>query len=296
MKPDQDKLGLFLGFVGVMIFGATLPATKLAVPELGFGFLTGGRAAGAGLIALAVLGLLRRPIPDARTLGTLALVSICVVWGFPLFSTYAMTRASSAHGGVILAILPLGTALAGAWINGERPSGRFWLFAGLGAALVLLFALRKSDGDQATLGLGDLALLASVVSAAIGYALSAKAARAMPGWEVISWAVALSLPVSVPAAIATAPLSFSSVGAPSWAGFLYVTVMSQYVGFFAWNAGLKLGGVARVSQIQLLQTFVTLAVAALLLAEPIDATTLLFAVAVVAVVALGRQAPVRRAA
>lgn len=295
MVSAQDRLGLFLGFVGVVIFGATLPATRLAVPELGFGFLTAGRAAGAGLIALAVLGALRRPIPDARTLGSLALVSLCVVFGFPFFSGFAMTMSSAVHGGVILAILPLATALAGAWINGERPSGRFWAFATLGAALVLVFALRNGGGAEAGLGLGDLSLLASVASASIGYAISARVARDMPGWEVISWAVILSLPVSIPAALLTAPATVSTVSASSWAGFAYVTLMSQYVGFFAWNAGLKLGGVARVSQVQLLQTFVTLGVAATLLSEPIEATTVAFAIAVVAVVALGRRAPVRRA-
>jgi drug/metabolite transporter (DMT)-like permease len=295
MDARQERLGLLLGAVGVVIFGATLPATKLAVPELGFGFITAGRAAGAGLIALAVLAALRRPVPDVRALGLLALVSAGVVWGFPLFSSYAMTRASSAHGGVILAILPLATALAGAAINGERPSGRFWGFAALGAALVLGFALRKGDGDEAGIGLGELSLIAAVISAAIGYAISAKIARTMAGWEVISWAVVLSLPVSVPVAIRTAPADFSGVGSEAWLAFLYVTVMSQYVGFFAWNAGLKLGGVARVSQVQLLQTFVTLAIAALVLSEPVDAGTVLFAVGVVAVVALGRRAPIRRA-
>jgi drug/metabolite transporter (DMT)-like permease len=295
MDSRQDRLGLLLGFVGVVIFGATLPATRLAAPELGFGFVSAGRAAGAGLIALAVICASRRPLPDASTLKTLALVSIGVVWGFPLFSSYAMTRASSAHGGVILAILPLATALAGAWLNGERPSGRFWAFAVLGAALVLAFALSRGAGAEAGLGPGDLALLAAVASAAVGYALSAKVARNMPGWEVISWAVILALPVSIPAAVWTAPPSAAGVSASVWAAFAYVTVMSQYVGFFAWNAGLKLGGVARVSQVQLLQSFVTLTVAAFLLSEPVDVGTVLFAVAVVAVVALGRRAPVRRA-
>ena len=295
MLSAQDRLGLFLGFVGVVVFGATLPATRLAVPELGFGFLTAGRAAGAGLIALAVLGVLRRPIPNPRTLGALAAVSVCVVFGFPFFSGFAMTRSSAAHGGVILAILPLATALAGAFINGERPSGRFWGFATLGAALVLAFALSRGGDSETGLGLGELSLLASVVSAAIGYAISARVARDMPGWEVISWAVVLSLPVSIPTTLLTAPASMSTVSAPSWAAFAYVTLMSQYVGFFAWNAGLKLGGVARVSQVQLLQSFVTLAIAAVLLSEPVDAATVSFAVAVVAVVALGRRAPVRRA-
>lgn len=294
-RPFQtERLGLALGVLGVVIFGGSLPATKLAVGELGFGFLTAGRAAGAGLIALAALRLLKRPIPDNRTLVTLALISLCVVWAFPLFSGYAMTRGGAGHGGVVLAILPLATALAGAWLGGERPSRRFWAFAVAGAALVLAFVIWSGRGAESGVGLGDLALLASVVTVAVGYALSARVARTMPGWEVISWAVVIALPVSVPVAVRIAPLDVSAVGWASWAGFAYVTVMSQYVGFFAWNAGLALGGVARVSQVQLLQCFVTLSIAALLLGEPIDATTVVFAAAVVAIVALGRRAPVRR--
>jgi drug/metabolite transporter (DMT)-like permease len=296
MPAERERLGLLLGALGVTVFGATLPATRLAAPELGFGFLTAGRAAGAGLIALAVLAALRRPLPDRATFGLLMLVSLCLVWGFPLFSAYAMTQTSSAHGGVVLAILPLATALAGALLNGERPSARFWAFAVLGAALVFAFTLRGAGGSGAGLGPGDLALLASVASAATGYALSARVGRNMKGWETISWAVVLSLPISLPAAFILAPPEPAAVSAASWTAFAYVTIMSQYVGFFAWNAGLALGGVARVSQIQLLQTFVTLGVAALLLSEPIDAQTLSFALAVVAVVALGRTAPVRAAA
>jgi drug/metabolite transporter (DMT)-like permease len=76
----------------------------------------------------------------------------------------------------------------------------------------------------------------------------------------------------------------------------YVSVFSMFIGFLFWYAGLAKGGVARVGQIQLLQPFLTLAGGALLLAEPLDPATIAFAVAVIAVVALGRRVAVQQAA
>jgi drug/metabolite transporter (DMT)-like permease len=137
---------------------------------------------------------------------------------------------------------------------------------------------------------GNLYLLAAVVVTGVGYVFSARVSRRIAGWETISWCCIIALPVTIPATLWLWPADIGGVGAPSWLGFAYVAVMSQYVGFFAWNAGLAMGGVARVSQVQLLQTFVTLGVSAALLGERIDAWTLVFAAAVVAVVLAGRAA------
>lgn len=293
MTTDAERLGLALGALGVIIFGGTLPATRLAVADLDFAFVTAGRAVCAGLIAGAALWIFRRPVPARADWPTLALASALLVWGFPLCTSFAMTLGSAGHGGVVLAVMPLATALAGAWLMGERPSGRFWIVSLIGAALVLTFVVWTGDSEADGLGPGDLALLGCIVTAAIGYALSARLTRRMAGWEVISWALVLSLPLSAPVAALTAPSDWTAIRLPSWAGFAYVAVMSQYLGFFAWNAGMALGGVARVSQIQLLQTFVTLALAAWVLGEPLEPITVAFAAAVVAVVALGRRAPIR---
>jgi drug/metabolite transporter (DMT)-like permease len=101
--------------------------------------------------------------------------------------------------------------------------------------------------------------------------------------------------VTIPLAVALAPSDPGAVPARAWAGFAYVTVLSQYLGFFAWNAGLALGGIARVSQAQLLQTFVTLGIAASLNGERVDGPTWAAAIAVVGLVLVGRRAAVRRA-
>jgi drug/metabolite transporter (DMT)-like permease len=289
---SRETLGLLLGFLGVVIFGATLPATRAAVVDLAPWFVTTGRAAVAGFIALAVLLLLRRRLPAHALWRDIIIVSLCVCFGFPGLIGLAMQTVPASHGGVVLGILPLGTAICGAIFTGERPSPAYWICGIIGALLVVAFALRESD---VTLTIGDIYLFLSVIAASIGYAFSGKLSREMPGWEVISWALVIALPMTIPLAIWLMPADPLAVRNSAWIGFAYAALMSMYLGFFPWNAGLAMGGVARVSQVQLLQTFVTLIVAAIFLEERIDAVTIVFAVAVVAVVLLGRLTAVKRA-
>jgi drug/metabolite transporter (DMT)-like permease len=287
---SRETLGLLVGFVGVCIFAGTLPFTRVAVEALDPWFVTAGRASLSGLLAGAVLILLRRRVPDARTLRTIAWASFFIVGGFPALTALAMTRVEASHGGVVLGILPLATAGISAWISGERPSARFWVAAVAGAALVAGFALRDGGGRFEA---GDLMLAGAVACAAIGYNLSGRLAATMSGWEVISWILVVALPVTVPLTLWLAPADPAAVPVRCWTAFAYVTLMSQYVGFFAWNAGLALGGVTRVSQVQLLQTFVTLLIAAALNGERVDALTWAVAVLVVALVMIGRRSRIR---
>ncbi|MFO1148159.1 MAG: EamA family transporter [Alsobacter sp.] len=291
MRRSNDTLGLLLGLVGVLIFGATLPFTRIAVGWLDPWFVTAGRAALAGLVAVVLLALLRRPVPTREELGRYALVALLLAGGFPGFTGFAMRLVPASHGGVVLGILPLATAAVGALVTRERPSLQFWICAVLGAAIVVAFALRDGGGR---VDAGDMLLAGAVLSAAFGYVVSAQLARQRPGWEVISWVVVIALPVTLPVTLLTAPSHPLDVPGKAWLSFAYLGLMSQYLGFFAWNAGLAMGGVARVSQVQLLQTFVTLAVAALLQGEQVDIVTWLSAVAVVVVVMIGRRARVSR--
>ncbi len=292
-RLSRETMGLLVGGVGVVIFGITLPMTRLAVQGLDPFFVTTGRAALAGLIAALVLLIVRPTVPAGREWGWVAIGSICLVFGFPGFTGYAMQTVPSSHGGVVLGVLPLVTAGLGALVNGERPSPRFWLFAVMGALLVVGFTL-LSGGDGLHLSMGDLFLVGATLSAATGYIASAELARRRPGWEVISWLLVVSLPVTVPLALMSRPTAPFDIALGPWIGFAYVTIMSQYVGFFAWNAGMAMGGVARVSQVQLLQTFVTLAAAALILGEDVTLVTWIVAIAVLALVLAGRRAPVRK--
>lgn len=264
-------LGVVLGLLGVVIFGATLPFTRLAVADLDPWFVTAGRAALSGGLAALVLLVLRRPWPDRATLARLALAAFCLAIAFPGLIGLAMREVDASHGGVVLGLLPIATAAASAAMTGERPSLGFWLAALAGAALVVGFSMSQAGG---TLAAGDLYLAGAVAISAIGYVLCGQLAQTgRPGWEVISWVLVVALPVTAPAAFWLAPAAPAAVPASAWIGFAYVTLMSQYVGFFAWNAGLALGGIARVSQTQLLQTFVTLGVAALVNGEAVPPST-----------------------
>lgn len=286
-------LGLLSGFVGVVMFGATLPFTRLALAELSPWFITFGRAALAGALALALVLALRRPWPlrDRAAMRDLCVAAACLVFGFPLSMAIAMQTVPAAHGGVVLGLLPLATAFAALLFAGERPSRGLFIASALGAGLVMVFALRK--GGAGPFGRGDSFLLFAVVVCAIGYAVSGRLARRMAGWEVVAFMLIISLPVTVPLAVLTFPAG--AVGATSWGALLYVALFSQFVGFFFWNAGLAMGGIARVGQVQLLQTFVTVGLAWPVNGEVPDAETLLFAGGVVAAVALaqraGRRAP-----
>lgn len=289
---SREMLGLVLGIVGVCIFAGTLPFTQIAVEHLSPLFVTTGRAALAGLLALATLLVLRKPWPTPRLAITIALVALCLAGGFPGFTALAMKTVPASHGGVVLGILPLATSAISTLIAGERPSPAFWLAAFAGAGLVIGFTLHEGGGS---LGQGDLFLLAAALSSALGYVISGKLVReGMAGWEVISWVLVVALPVTLPVALWTMPEDPSAVPAWSWIGFVYVALMSQYLGFFAWNAGLALGGIAHVSQVQLLQTFVTLLIAAVLNRETIALSAWLVAGAVFLLVIAANKAKVRQ--
>lgn len=288
MRPQNPSLGLLLGLIGVVMFGGSLPATRAAVAGLDPWFTTLARATIGGALAFACLAVVRPPFPKAHV-GRIALIAFCLVIGFPVMMAIASQTVPAAHGGVILGLLPLATAIAAVPIAGERPSAYFWFLSILGAALVATFALR--DGDIAIVT-GDVYLALSVVLTGIGYTLSGTLARIIAGWAVIAWALVLTLPVAVVGTIALWPPDVAAVPASAWLGLIYVGVFSQFVGFAFWNVALAMGGVARVGQLQLVQPFVTIGLAALMLGETVDAETIVFAIAIVVVVALGRRAAI----
>lgn len=282
---------MLLGLLGVIIFSLTLPATRAAVSFFDPYFVAAGRAATAGLLAVLVLLAARVPAPERKDFPALAVTALGVVFGFPYFTTWAMQFVPAIHGAVVLALLPLATALAGALVAHERPSAGFWIMALLGSLVVVIFAVYKGGG---TLHAADLALAAAVAAAALGYAQGAKLSARLGGWQTISWALVISLPINLAVCAFIIPHNLSQAPLPAWLGFVYVSVFSMYAGFFPWYKGLALGGIARVGQVQLLQPFFTFIGAALLLGEGIDSATLGFAVLVVALVAAGRKMPVRR--
>jgi drug/metabolite transporter (DMT)-like permease len=283
---SRERLGLLLGFIGVVIFGGTLPATRIAVSQIDPIALTALRTAIAGLCSLLLLVVLRRPLPPRALWPQLVITMLCVAILFPLLMSMGMQRVDASHGGVVLGILPIATALVAVAITHERPRPLFWIASVGGAALVIAFSLRQGGGAFST---GDLLLFAAVAVSAIGYAFSGRLTSQMPGWEVISWVLVIALPLSIPAAALTMPADISHIALKPWLGLLYVALFSQWIGFFAWNAGLAMGGIARVSQIQLLQPFVTFALASFFNDESITPQILLFATAVVLTVAVSTR-------
>ncbi len=220
------------------------------------------------------------------------LAGLCTIVGFPVFMGLAMAHVPAAHGGVVLGIIPLATAAAAALVAHERPSLGFWLASMAGAAIVLVFMVRQSGAN--TIQLGDLYLLGTVISGAFGYALSGRLSMQRPGWEVISWQVTLFLPLSLVAAFTLWPADLTDVPAPAWAGLAYVSLISQFFAFFVFNAAMAMGGVARVSQLMLLQPFVIVALSVPVNGERFDISTLLYATAVVAAVLAGQRMGVTR--
>jgi drug/metabolite transporter (DMT)-like permease len=283
---SRERLGLLLGFVGMAIFGGTLPATRIAVSAIDPMALTALRTAIAGLCSLVLLLVLRRPLPPRRLWLQLAIAMLCVSIAFPFLMALAVRTVDASHGGVVLGILPIATALVAVAITHERPRPLFWIASIVGAALVIAFALRQGGG---ALSAGDVLLFAAVAVSAIGYAFSGRLTAEMPGWEVISWVLVMALPISLPAAALAMPSDITHIALKPWLALLYVALFSQWIGFFAWNAGMAMGGIARVSQVQLLQPFITFALAAYFNDETITLPILLFAAAVVATVAISTR-------
>ncbi|TCD14362.1 DMT family transporter [Oricola cellulosilytica] len=287
--PNKNiPLGYVLGFLGVVIFGATLPATVLALEAFSPWFITFGRAVLATTAAAVCVLALRREFPRKEVVALLT-AGLLLIFGFPGFMAVAMQTVSASHGGVVLGILPLATAVFASILAGERPSGLFWFSALLGAVLVVWFV---TGGSEFQISAGVWWLMLAGLSASLGYVISARLSAIMPGWEVICWALILTAPASLAGAALTWERSYAAAAIEPIIAFAYTGLGSMFLGFFAWNAGLAKGGIARVGQIQLLQIFVTVALSAWLLGETITVRTILFACAVALTVWLGRKARV----
>jgi drug/metabolite transporter (DMT)-like permease len=286
ISTHPQAMGMVLGLIGVTIFGATLPMTHIALGGFSPFFITFGRAVIASIAAGLTLLLLGKRWPKGQ--GAMLLgAGICVVYGFPIFSSIAMQTIPASHGGVVLGLLPLLTSIFAAAVDGERPGPAFWAYGVAGAALVVFFSVRESGFH---LQLGDVFLFLAAVTASLGYVLSAKVSRIIPGWEVISWALVITSPLSLAATLAVMTNGIHAPTNAELGALSYLGLMSMFGGFVFWNAGLALGGIGRVAQVQLLQTFVTLAVSAVLLGEVISPATVAFAAAVAVIVWLGRKA------
>ncbi|TRC79100.1 DMT family transporter [Mesorhizobium sp. WSM4307] len=278
---DKTASGWVNGFIGVLIFSGSLPATRVAVMDFDPTFVTSARAAIAGLLGLAMLLLFREKRPVRGDVVSLVIVALGVVVGFPLLTALALKHITSAHSIIFIGLLPLATAIFGVLRGGDRPRPAFWLFSCIGSALVAGFAL--AQGVTAS-PVGDGLMLAAVVVCGLGYAEGAALSRRLGGWQVICWALTLSLPIMLALTFATLPPSFAGIGSNAWIGLAYVSLFSMLIGFVFWYRGLAQGGIAAVGQLQLLQPFFGLALAASLLHEQVSPLMVVVTLGVVACV------------
>ncbi|MCZ2722749.1 DMT family transporter [Marinomonas sp. 15G1-11] len=286
---QTETKGMLYGLLGVCVFGLTLPVTRIVVPYMDPIFIGMGRAVVAAILAIAMLVVFRQPLPNRKQFIQLIWVALGVVIGFPVFSSWAMQYVPAAHGGVVLGILPLATAIAGAIINHERPSLAFWVVGIVGSMIVVGYSLIQGAGH---IHVADFALLAAIICAALGYAVGGKLSKELGGWQVICWALIVALPVAIYPTLSYAPTSFSNIPLSGYVSFFYLSIMSQFLGFFVWYKGLALGGIARVSQVQLLQPFITLIASIAFLREAIDMQTFIFVCLVVVSVWIGKKMPI----
>ena len=289
---NKETKGMLIGFIGILIFSLTLPVSKIAVLSFNPYFIAFGRATLAGLVALAYLLYKKEPIPSKVDFLKFVVIALGVVFGFPIFTTIAMIEGSSSHGAVILGMMPLATTVIGVIRFKERPSLGFWLVSLLGAALVVVYALLKSSGDFTYI---DGLLVAGGICACVGYVEGGELSRKLNPRAVISWALVISLPITIVMSYFTFSMQYIDAGLMAWTILIYLSLFPMFIGFFFWYEGLAVGGIARVSQVQLIQPFCTLVAASILLGDSLTIVNLVFAFLVVSTVILGKRMLVKRA-
>lgn len=270
------------GFIGILIFSATLPCTRIALQSLDPWFITWARACIAGVLAIAALIAFKAKRPEKRDILPLTTVVAGTVIGFPLFTSLALQYISSARALVFIGMLPMMTALFGMMRGGERPGRGFWFFSATGCALVVGYALSQQQTGSV---IGELLMLCAIVVCGLGYAEGARLTRRLGGWQTTSWALAVCWPLSAPLTWLHSPDSWTDVTVSAWMGLAYVSVFSMLVGFVFWYRGLAQGGIALIGQLQLLQPFMGMALASWLLGEVVTGSMVLTALAVVICVA-----------
>lgn len=279
--------GMLYGLLGVVGFSLTPAGTSMAVAYLDPVFVGLGRAVVAGLISVLILWLMRIPVPERKYFRQFVVVALSMALIYPLLLAWSMQTISASHTGVVLGALPLATALVGALRSGERPTVEFWGLSFFGALTVIAFSIINGGGSLQS---GDGMLLLAVLIGAVGYTEGAQLSKVLGGWQVICWAMVLSLPVLlIPFIFVAWSMEQVTVPSSAWYGFFYVAISSQLISFFPWYKGLAMGGITRVSQLMLLMPFMTIVESQWLLDDQVSMQTYFFASLVIGIVLISRR-------
>ena len=293
LSLSNETKGFIFGLIGIIIFSITPVATKIALgannSQLSPEFITFGRSALAGILSLLYLLFFRKKIPKLKYLFNFSIIALCITVVFPLTLSLGLIYSTSIHAGVILAFLPLATAILASFYFKQKASLGFWVCSFIGCVLIVIYILihGHEENKKLELSYSDILFCIAVIVAAIGYNFGAKLTKIMVSADVISWALVLALPVHFTLAIYYFPKN--EINIISWLGFLYVTIFSQWIGFFAWYKGLDIGGAVRVSQIQLLMPFFTFLFSIIFLNEKLGYSTIIFALVIAILVYLTKK-------
>ena len=285
---NQDLQAYLLGLISVAAFAMTLPAAKVLAGDLSAVQVGIFRSVIAAFAAIPFLLIGRAKLPNRSQLKRMLLTSTGIVYGFPILTALGMQYVPVSHGGVVLAALPLSTAIFGTLITGIRPSRMFWVVSCLGFLVVMAYTVAMSNVSD--IYLGDLALLGAVLLAGFGYAQGGALSKELPGWQVMCWTLVVSLPILLPASLwlydGETIANLPDIGV---AALLFLALINSLLGFFSWNRALALGGIQRISQLQLLQPFFTFAFSIFLMGESWNWLTPIVCVVVIVLVWLSKR-------
>ena len=236
----------------------------------------------AGFLAIPLMLALKVPALPRHLWRPMAFTALGAVFGWPILIAIALERTTSSHVSVISAVMPLVTAIIAVIRNKKHPGISFWIASSLGTALLVFFSISRGGTSSADL-LTDFIILGAVIASSYCYVEGAGLTNYLPGWQVISWVVVISLPIAIPGTIAVylATSSEYTLQVDAVLGMLAIGLSSMYLGFIAWYRGLRDFGVAHGSQVQQLQAIMTLGWSALLLGELVTLTMVLSAIGIV---------------
>ncbi len=289
LKNAQLKQGYLLGILAVFLFSMTVPATKIAVTQLPALFLSSGRGVVACILAAVYMIYTKQKLlPHRSILFDIWLTGLCVVVLFPTAISFAMMHTNASHGSVVLGILPLTTAIVAMFITKNKLSMGFWICAILGSLVVIVFSAYHAKGQ---FNIADLYLFIAIAAASFGYVKGAELSKKISGMQVISWALLSAAPMVFLIFCLNLPsyAVINQASITSWLCFIYMAVISQYLGFVPWYKGLSLGGIAQVGQVQLLQPLFSLIIAACLHLEVFNVYVFIVCFLVMLIVYIGKK-------